>query len=126
MESEQVFFPVHAPFHPLKTDPSSGRACSVTVVGGGNSFPHVAPQLMPAGVLVTVPRPVPLLFTPRACGIRVNVAVTERAWSIVTWQVVAEPEQSPDQLVNVEVDLAVSVMVTAVLLSNEGSKRVST
>jgi hypothetical protein len=42
-----------------------------------------------------------------------NVAVTERAWSIVTWQLPV-PEQSPDQPAKTEPTSGVAVKVTVV------------
>ena len=58
---------------------------------------HVAPQLIPAGVLVTVPEPD--VVTVSAYVTTVNVAVTARAWSIVTVQAPV-PVQAPLQPVN--------------------------
>jgi hypothetical protein len=51
------------PLQPAKTDPEAGRAVSVTVVRFENDPEHVVPQLMPLGLLVTVPLPVPVLVT---------------------------------------------------------------
>ena len=49
---------------------------------------------MPAGLLVTVPLPVPASVTVRANCVAVNVAVTLWAWFIVTWQLPV-PVQAP-------------------------------
>jgi hypothetical protein len=55
--------PVHAPVHPVNTELAPGLAVSVTDVPTVKLALHVSPQLMPAGVLVTVPVPVPDFVT---------------------------------------------------------------
>jgi hypothetical protein len=55
--------PVHAPLHPVKTDPEAGAALSVTSVLFPKSAEHVVPHEMPAGLLVTVPVPDPANVT---------------------------------------------------------------
>jgi len=55
----QVPVPLHAPAHPLKIAFALGVAVSVTCVLGVKLVLHEAPQLIPAGLLVTVPPPVP-------------------------------------------------------------------
>ena len=55
--------PEQAPLHPEKTEPARGDAVKVTVVPLGKEALQVVPQLIPAGVLVTVPLPVPALDT---------------------------------------------------------------
>ena len=55
--------PVQPPLQPAKTDPEAGTAVSVTVVFFENDLEQVVPQLMPLGLLVTVPLPVPFLVT---------------------------------------------------------------
>ncbi len=57
--------PEQAPLQPAKVEPAAGAAVRVTVVPGVTDCEHVAPQLIPAGVPVTVPDPVPLLVTDR-------------------------------------------------------------
>ncbi len=49
------------PLQPVKVEPAAGVAVSVTTVPVGNAVEQVAPQVMPAGALVTVPLPVPAL-----------------------------------------------------------------
>jgi hypothetical protein len=49
------------PLQPAKVEPEAGVAVSVTVVPLLNAAEQVLPQLIPAGLLVTVPFPVPLL-----------------------------------------------------------------
>jgi hypothetical protein len=51
------------PLQPAKTDPEAGWTVRVTVVFLENDAEHVVPQLMPLGLLVTVPLPVPFLVT---------------------------------------------------------------
>jgi hypothetical protein len=63
----QAPVPVHPPpLHPLKSEPASGAAVSVTMVPLGKLAEQLVPQLMPAGELVTVPTPLPALLTMRA------------------------------------------------------------
>lgn len=52
---------------PAKVEPAAGVAVKVTVVPLVKPATQVAPQLMPAGVLMTVPEPVPALVTVRGC-----------------------------------------------------------
>ena len=53
------------PLQPLKVEPAAGAAVSVTAVPLVKLAAQVAPQVMPAGLLVTVPAPVPALETVR-------------------------------------------------------------
>ena len=53
------------------------------------------------------------MATVRLDVFKANVAVTERAWFMVTWQL-PPPEQSPDQPVKVEEASGVGVSVTVV------------
>jgi hypothetical protein len=55
----QVPVPVQAPDQPANVEPAFGTAVSVTMVPLVKLALHVAPQLIPAGLLVTVPAPVP-------------------------------------------------------------------
>jgi hypothetical protein len=59
MVTVQLPVPVHAPLQPVNVDMPSGIAVSVTIVPVPNNAEHVAPQLMPAGLDVTLPLPVP-------------------------------------------------------------------
>ena len=59
----QVLMPLHPPLHPPKLEVDPGASVSVTTVPTGNAAVHVEPQLMPAGLLVMVPLPVPELCT---------------------------------------------------------------
>jgi len=51
------------PLQPVKAKPAAGVAVSVTAVPLANEAEQIAPQEMPAGVLVTVPMPTPLGLT---------------------------------------------------------------
>lgn len=112
----QVVAPVHAPDHPANTAPLPGVAVSVTEVPVLNCVEQVGPQLMPAGLLVTVPVPEPALATVRvACGAAVKVAVTLAAASIVSVQV-CTPLQAPDHPPKTKPLPGVAVRVTTVPL----------
>jgi len=51
------------PLQPVKVELASGVLVKVTAVLLANGAEHVAPQAMPAGLLVTVPAPAPALLT---------------------------------------------------------------
>ena len=51
------------PLQPLKVEPVAGVAVRVTVLPLVKLTEHVVPQVIPAGELVTVPLPVPVLLT---------------------------------------------------------------
>jgi hypothetical protein len=53
----QAPVPEQPPLQPLKVLPEVGVAVSATEVPFANDAEHVAPQLIPAGELVTVPGP---------------------------------------------------------------------
>jgi hypothetical protein len=57
--SVQVVVPLQAPDHPAKKAPFAGTGVSFTLVPEEKEALHVGAQLMPAGVLVTVPLAVP-------------------------------------------------------------------
>ena len=59
----QVPVPVQAPLQPKKTDPPAGDAVKVTLEPVAKLVLHVAPQLMPAGALETMPVPVTTVAT---------------------------------------------------------------
>jgi hypothetical protein len=58
-----VALPAQSPVHPTKTLPDDALAVSVTGVPAGTDDEQLAPQLIPGGLLVTVPEPVPVRDT---------------------------------------------------------------
>src|SRR5882672_10410642 len=54
-----------APLQPANTEPAAGVAVRITLVLEVKAPLHVAPQSIPAGLLATVPVPVPVLVTVR-------------------------------------------------------------
>src|SRR5207247_10485427 len=84
---------------PVKVEPAAGVAVNVTEVPLAKLAVHVAPQLIPAGALVTVPLPVPAGVTVRVKVCSVKVAVTVVAAETVTTHVpVPEPPPPPQPL----------------------------
>ncbi len=79
----QVPLPVQPPpLQPLKLEPAAGAAVKATKVPLVNEAEQVVPQEMPAGLLVTVPLPVPVLETVSArVVVETPVPVTSR-WSV--------------------------------------------
>jgi len=65
IETVQVPIPEQAPDQPAKVWPEVGVAVSVTDVPKVNDVEQVEPQLIPDGLLVTVPVPDPTLLTDR-------------------------------------------------------------
>lgn len=107
---------VSHPVHPVKPDRRLGLAVSVTTALLANEAEHVDPQLMPAGLEVTVPPPRPLLVTDNVKNCRLNVAVTDFAALIVTVHVAPDTELQPLQLPKTEPLVAAAVSVTVVPL----------
>ena len=118
--SEQEPLPLQAPPQPANTEPLAGAAVSVTRMPLANDAEQVAPQSIPARLLVTVPVPEPARFTVSAnwAGGNVsNVAVTFFAASMVTEQLPV-PVQAPPQPAKTEPLPGVAVSVTAVPLAS--------
>jgi len=105
--------PLHAPDHPLNVDPVTAAAVRVTDVPAPNDALQVVPQLMPEGLLVTVPVPVPARVTVSAGPLK--VAVTEALLVKLMVQVVV-PVQAPDHPPKLDPALGVAVKVTEVPL----------
>jgi hypothetical protein len=59
----QAPLPAHAPDQPTKYPPFAGVAFNVTIVPEENDALHVEGQLMPAGLLFTMPVEVPFNVT---------------------------------------------------------------
>src|SRR2546426_12563673 len=64
------------PLQPVKVEPATGAAVSVTEVPLANAAEQVVPQETPAGALVMVPVPAPVVLTVRVKDGRAKVAVT--------------------------------------------------
>src|SRR5438552_7389138 len=79
---------------PVKVEPAAAVAVNVTAVPLAKLAEQVAPQLIPAGELVTVPLPVPAGVTVRVKVCTVKVALTVVAAESVTLQEPV-PEQPP-------------------------------
>src|SRR5438034_679532 len=104
------------PLQPPKVEPAAGAAVSVTAVPLAKLAEQVAPQVMPAGELVTVPLPLPALLTVSAKLGRLKVAVTVVAAETVTTQVPVPEHPPPLQPLKVEPVAGLAVSVTAVPL----------
>jgi hypothetical protein len=91
----QSALPVQAPDQELKIAFESADAVSVTCVPWGKVALQAGGQLIPAGVLVTVPVPFPPTLTLRVSP-GLNVAATDSDPLIVRVQA-AFPEQAPLQ-----------------------------
>src|SRR5262245_63251183 len=98
-----------SPLQPVKVEPAAGVAVSVTAVPLANEVEHVAPHVMPAGALVMVPLPAPLLLTVSAKLWTAKVAVTEVAALMVRAQVPVPVQAPPLQPVKVEPAAGVAV-----------------
>src|SRR5947209_4778176 len=108
------------PLQPLKVEPAAGAAVSVTAVPLAKLAAQVAPQVMPAGLLVTVPAPVPALETVSVkVGVEaaVKVAVTVVAAETVTTHDPVPEHPPPFQPLKVEPAAGAAVSVTAVPLA---------
>ena len=104
-----------SPLQPAKVEPAAAAPSASPGVSCETSAWQVAPQLIPAGELVTEPAPVPALITEELVGrIALKVAVTERAWLIVTTQLPVPEQPSPLQPAKVEPAAADAVSVTSV------------
>src|SRR5438445_405221 len=115
MLTVHVPVPLHpAPLQPPNIKPVSAVAVSVTLVVKSKGALHVMPQSIPAGLLVTVPLPVPAFTTFRVNCTRLKVAVTVCAWVILTVHVPVPLHPSPLQPANVEPGVATAVSVTLV------------
>ena len=116
MVTVHVPVPEHPPpFQPANCMFRSGVAVKVTLVPGLYVALQVAPQLMPAGLEVTVPVPVPLLVTISASGFSVKVAVTVVAAFTITVHVPV-PEQPPPLQPGVKSELASGAAVKVTLV----------
>lgn len=107
--------PLHAPDQPAKVELAAGVSVSVTCVPRLKLAVHVEGQLIPAGVLDTLPAPVPARVTVSVGRVWLTLKVAVTCWLVlrVTVQVLAVPLQPPpDHPANVELVAGVSVSVT--------------
>ncbi len=74
--SVQLPVPEQPPLQPANEEPEDGVAIKVTTVPEENDLEQLEPQLMPEGLLVTVPVPVPDLFTWSCLPPRANAGVS--------------------------------------------------
>jgi len=101
----------------LNPESGDGVASRVTVVPNEYDSEQSEPQLIPAGVEVTVPPPSPDLVTVSAKFCRLNVAATDLTALMVTVHVEAETVSHPVQPRKVEPRAGEAVSVTAVPLA---------
>ena len=112
--------PLHSPpLQPSNTDPAAGVAVRVTVVPPANDAAHsllLALQLMPAGLLVTWPPPLPFSITVRVSVVKVAVMLVS---AVKTTTQVPVPVHSPP-LHPAKLDLAAgkAARVTGVAAAN--------
>ena len=105
---------VQLPDQPPNVEPDAGAAVNVTVVPLLSVVEQVLPQLIPVGLLVTLPVPVPARLTVSVYAVmRLNTAVQLMLAFIVTLPLV---QAVPDQPVNVEPLAGVGVRLTSVPL----------
>ena len=105
--------------HPLQlanVDPPAALAVRVTLVPLSYGSEQSAPQLIPAGLEVTVPLPLPVLVTVSTKRGGSKVAVTVFAAFMVTVHVAPETVLQPLQPANVDPPEALAVRVTLVPL----------
>src|SRR4051794_37268829 len=112
MATEQAPVPVHAPLQPAKADPVAGLAMRFTMVPAPKGAEHDAPQLIPAGRLITVPVPVPDLLTVNE-NVGMNVAVTATSEVSVTEHVPVPEHAEPLHPAKVDPADTTAVRVTA-------------
>lgn len=112
-----LVFPLHAPVHAPKPYPLPGTAVRVTCEFWGKLAEHVPGQLMPAGLLVTVPCPVMVTVSPDVAG-KLNAAETVVAPDTVTVHVVVVLAQAPPHPANTYPAPGDSVSVTWAFCAN--------
>jgi hypothetical protein len=112
-----VDVPLQAPDHPANAEPDLGAAVSFTDVPVRILVEQVVPQLIPEGLLVTVPAPVPVLCTTSRTGgfVKLNCTMTVALAFRVKVQP-AVPPQASYYPPNVELESGVSVSFTTVPL----------
>jgi hypothetical protein len=116
--------PLHpAPLQPPNVDPADGVAVNVTVVPLLKVELQVVPQLMPEGLLITVPSPAPALVTARVNVFGVaKLAVTVWLVFIATIHEPVPLHPAPLQPVNVEPAAGAAVRVTVLPIGKSASQ----
>src|SRR5215210_4862832 len=113
----QVLVP-EQPFalHPEKMEPVRGTAVKVTEVPTINSALQLSTHwVMPPGVLLTVPLPVPMSVTVREVMLGGGVKVAEMVWSaFITTTHGVLPVHPSDQPANLEPPIPSAIRVTEV------------
>jgi hypothetical protein len=105
-----------APLQLAKVEGDVGLAVRVTLVLTGKSNVHTVGQLMPAGLLVTIPLPAVVTVIFFVAPGEVKLAVTVMSAFIVTWQVAAPVQLPPLKLAEVAGAAGLAVRVTCVLI----------
>jgi hypothetical protein len=115
MEIAQAPAPEQAPLHPAKLDPAAAVAIKLILVPLAKFALHVTGQLMPVGVLVIEPEPLPDKLTDSRKVTVLKVAVTDCGAFILTLQAPV-PEHAPLHPAKVDPAAAAAVKVTVVPL----------
>jgi hypothetical protein len=102
------------PLQPANVEPDAAVAVSVTLVPAAYASEQSVEQLMPAGLLVTVPLPIRLTVNVTGVEVAVNVAVIEVLTVILRIQLPVPLHPPPLQPANVDPDAGVAVSVTMV------------
>jgi len=104
MVSVQVLVLEHPPpLQPVKEEPADGEAVKVTTVSLLKADEQIVPQVIPAGLLVTVPLPFPVLLTESMDEVlEVKSAITDAAAVMVTVQLPVPEHPPPLQPAKVE------------------------
>ena len=111
----QFSTPTHPPpFQPAKVEPAAAVAVSVICVPETKLAEHVPPQLIPEGLLVTVPEPLPAGATDsmKLCGIAEKIAATVGLPAKVYVQGAVPLHTVPPHPEKVEPGAALAVRVT--------------
>src|SRR5438552_7133244 len=105
------------PAQPVNTEPGAGLAVRATAVPLAKLAEQVDPQLIPSGLLVTVPAPAPAAETV-STNVRVKVAVMEVSVVMATTHGAVPAQPPPLQPVNAEPGAGLAVRVTVASLAN--------
>ena len=110
--------PEHAPDQPANELALSGLAVRVMLVPTSKLALQACPQLMPEGLLVTVPAPGPVFMMVNRFLDAPNPADTVVGPFTKTLQLCDDPEHAPDQPVKVALPPGVAARVTVLPLVN--------